>query len=144
LVDLVVEDTTAEDTERVRARKEGSAAWNETESKRFVFVHPKPVRDWANKTNSRTYGEDTGEDIREGYEPTDDVAVIDGAADEFAIDDDDDGDKSPSHGDSEESRQWKRAMEPSVLLKPQYGLEGEAFENVWGGGEPSGSPKENP
>ena len=36
LVDLVVEDTTAEDTERVRARKEGSAGWNETEPKRFV------------------------------------------------------------------------------------------------------------
>lgn len=36
LVDLVVEDTTAEDTERVRARKEGSAGWNETEPKRYV------------------------------------------------------------------------------------------------------------
>lgn len=36
LVDLVVEDTVAEDTERVRARKEGSAGWNETEPKRFV------------------------------------------------------------------------------------------------------------
>jgi len=30
------------------------------------------------------------------------------------------------------------------LLKPKYGIEGEAFENVWGGGEPSESPKENP
>jgi hypothetical protein len=36
LVDLVVEDTTAEDTERVRARKEGSAGWNVREPKRFV------------------------------------------------------------------------------------------------------------
>ena len=36
LVDLVVEDTAAEDTERVRARKEGSAGWNESEPKRFV------------------------------------------------------------------------------------------------------------
>ena len=36
LVDLVVEDTIAEDTERVRARKEGSAAWNEMEPKRYV------------------------------------------------------------------------------------------------------------
>ena len=36
LVDLVVEDSDAEETERVRARKEGSAAWNETEGKRFV------------------------------------------------------------------------------------------------------------
>ena len=29
LVDLVVEDEVAEETERVRARKEGSAGWNE-------------------------------------------------------------------------------------------------------------------
>lgn len=36
LVDLVVEDTSAEETERVRARKEGSSAWNETERKRYV------------------------------------------------------------------------------------------------------------
>lgn len=147
LVDLVVEDTIAEDTERVRARKEGSAAWNETEPKRFVFVHPKPLRDRANNTNSRTYGKDTGEDIREGYEPTDDVAVIDGAADEFAVGDDEEdggGEESPPREDSEESRQWKQAIEPTVLLKPKYGIEGEAFENVWGGGEPSESPKENP
>lgn len=36
LVDLVVEDETAEDVERVRARKEGSSGWNETEPRRFV------------------------------------------------------------------------------------------------------------
>ena len=36
LVDLVVEDTAAEETDRVRARKEGSAAWNETEAKRYM------------------------------------------------------------------------------------------------------------
>jgi hypothetical protein len=36
LVDLVVEDNDAEDMERVRARKEGSAGWNQTESKRYV------------------------------------------------------------------------------------------------------------
>lgn len=36
LVDLVVEDTNEEAIERVRARKEGSAAWNETEPKRYV------------------------------------------------------------------------------------------------------------
>lgn len=131
LVDLVVEDTVAEDTERVRARKEGSAAWNETEPKRFV----------------RTYGKGTGEEIREGYEPTDDVGAIDGAADEFAVGDDEGdggGEERPPPEDSEESRQWKQAIEPAVLLKPKYGIEGEAFENVWGGGEPSEPPKENP
>lgn len=36
LVDIIVEDTVAEDTERVRARKEGSAGWNEVEPKRFM------------------------------------------------------------------------------------------------------------
>jgi hypothetical protein len=36
LVDLVVEDEVAEETERVRARKEGSAGWNEVEPRRFV------------------------------------------------------------------------------------------------------------
>lgn len=36
LVDLVVEDKAAEETDRVRARKEGSAAWNETEAHHYV------------------------------------------------------------------------------------------------------------
>ena len=36
LVDLMVEDTKAEETERVRARKEGGAAWNEQEGKHFL------------------------------------------------------------------------------------------------------------
>lgn len=55
LVDLVVEDTDAEEVERVRARKEGGAAWNREEQKHFV----------------RTYeDEDLGEDIRKGFEPS--------------------------------------------------------------------------
>ena len=36
LVDLVVEDHEAEETERVRARKEGGSGWNEAEPKHFV------------------------------------------------------------------------------------------------------------
>jgi hypothetical protein len=36
IVDLVVEDTVAEDIERIRARKEGSAGWNEVKPKRFM------------------------------------------------------------------------------------------------------------
>ena len=36
LVDLMVEDTEAEEIERVRARKEGGAAWNEDETKHYV------------------------------------------------------------------------------------------------------------
>ena len=36
LVDLVVEDSVAEVTERVRARKEGGSAWNEREPKHYM------------------------------------------------------------------------------------------------------------
>lgn len=36
LVDLIVEDTEAEEAERVRARKEGGSEWNEDEQKHFV------------------------------------------------------------------------------------------------------------
>ena len=36
LVDLVIEDKEAEETERVRARKEGGAIWNEDEPQHFV------------------------------------------------------------------------------------------------------------
>lgn len=36
LVDLVVEDSQAEEVENVRARKEGSAGWNAVEPRRFV------------------------------------------------------------------------------------------------------------
>ena len=38
LVDLVIEDVEAEETERVRARKEGGAEWNVEEPKNFVYV----------------------------------------------------------------------------------------------------------
>jgi hypothetical protein len=38
LVDLVVEDTEAEEAERVRARKEGGSAWNVEEPKHYVYV----------------------------------------------------------------------------------------------------------
>jgi hypothetical protein len=89
---------------------------------------------------SRTYGEDTGEDIREGYEPADDAAVVDPKddEDEFRAGDDEEPE------DSEESRHWRQSREPEVVLKPKYGLDGEAFENVWEGGEPSEPPRENP
>ena len=39
LVDLVVEDTEAEEVDRVRARKEGGPRWNLEEPKHFVYVH---------------------------------------------------------------------------------------------------------
>jgi hypothetical protein len=58
LVDLVVEDTEAEDAELVRARKEGSDAWNQGTPRHFV----------------RTYSIDDeapeGQDMREGFDPS--------------------------------------------------------------------------
>lgn len=61
LVDLIIEDTDAEEAERVRARKEGGDAWNKSTQKHFV----------------RTYsfegdgpGESIGDDFREGYDPS--------------------------------------------------------------------------
>lgn len=60
LVDLVVEDTEAEDIERVRARKEGGPGWNEVESKRFVRTYP---------------GEHYGEEIRQGFDPVKDTSI---------------------------------------------------------------------
>ncbi|KIX96369.1 uncharacterized protein Z520_08147 [Fonsecaea multimorphosa CBS 102226] len=57
LVDLVVEDSEAEEAERVRARKEGSDAWNRKPQRHFV----------------RTYSIDEeapeGQEIREGWDP---------------------------------------------------------------------------
>ncbi|KFY59597.1 hypothetical protein V496_05632 [Pseudogymnoascus sp. VKM F-4515 (FW-2607)] len=132
LVDLVVEDTEAEDIERVRARKEGSAGWNAVEPKRFV----------------RTYGNE-GEEVREGFEPEDGSPVIDpkdgdeensNPNDRFTIGDDD----SESPG-AHESREWQENREEvTPILSPKYGLPGEDLENVWSGESPSGPAKENP
>lgn len=130
LVDLVVEDTNTEKIERVRARKEGSSAWNNVEPKRYVRTYP---------------GEDQGEEIREGFEPADDsnaIAPKSGDEGESAVETDDDKNDRRSDHDSEETRQWKEAQESAVLLKPKYGTSLE--ENVWAGGEPSEPPRENP
>ena len=54
LVDLVVEDTSAEETARVRARKEGGPGWNEAEPKRYIRQYPPEV---------------AGEEIKKGFEP---------------------------------------------------------------------------
>ncbi|KAI4255938.1 MAG: hypothetical protein LQ352_002323 [Teloschistes flavicans] len=95
LVDLVVEDRQAEQTERVRARKEGGAAWNENEAKHFV----------------RTYDdEDEGEDIRHGFDPSN-IQPVGGS--EFAIDDDEDDQEEDGrdrqgqdYGELDDSRVW--------------------------------------
>ena len=99
----------------------------------------------ADRRSSRTYGGNEGEDIREGFEPNDSSAVVDpndgndGTNEAgFAVGDDEDAGDSPG---AEESREWKKASEPEVLLKPKYGVEGEEFENVWGS---DGPLRENP
>ncbi|POS86921.1 hypothetical protein EPUL_001422 [Erysiphe pulchra] len=127
-VDLIVEDTVAEDMLKVRAKKEGSAGWNTVESKRFM----------------RTYGKDTEEDISEGLESSSENNLTK----KFQINQDT---ISQSHSNqnndidcSEESQKWGEEIPPLFQLKPKYGITGEAFENVWTGFEPSELPKENP
>ena len=85
LVDLVVEDTEAEDVERVRARKEGGAAWNEDETKHFI----------------RTYDdEDEGEIIRSGFQPGETPVA---ESSDFAVGDDeeDQGDDREGQGSTQ-------------------------------------------
>lgn len=90
----------------------------------------------------KTYGEMEGEDIREGFEPTDRPEVVDPKVDDdnnFAIGED--GAESPG---AEESRQWQEVPSPAVIIPAKYGVEGEDLENVWAGSNPSEPPKENP
>lgn len=97
----------------------------------------------SNIKGSRTYGNE-GEDIREGFEPNDSSAVVDPKEEddqEFAIGENDQEGESPG---AEESRAWKQEDKPEVTLKPKYGVEGEEFDNVWGGDGPSEPPRENP
>lgn len=115
LVDLVVEDTVAEETERVRARKEGSAAWNQTEPRRFV----------------KTYGDQAGQDIREGFSPTDNSDTQD----------EDEQTHVANEDVSHETRLWGESEEAGFKMAPKYGLPGEDLENVWDSAQ---SPKENP
>ena len=100
----------------------------------------------------RTYGSQEGEEIREGFEPTDDPPIIDPKVpdnentnpnDQFVVGDDDD---TTSPG-AEERVQWQQTREDIPKLAPKYGLpEEEGFENVWGNASehPHGEPKENP
>ncbi|EXJ89094.1 hypothetical protein A1O3_02158 [Capronia epimyces CBS 606.96] len=90
LVDLIVEDTEAEEAERVRARKEGSDAWNRGQHRHFV----------------RTYSIDAeapeGQEIRQGWDPADIPAKQ--PPPEHAVSDDqenyDDSDAGSKHGQS--------------------------------------------
>jgi hypothetical protein len=98
----------------------------------------------------RTYpGEDQGEDIREGYEPTDSPAAVapKGSEEipEFAIGDDEEDKENDNSSpyDSEESKQWREASQSEPLLKPKYGTSDEV-ENVWASAEPAEPARENP
>lgn len=68
IVDLIIEDTAAEEIERVRARKEGGPGWNSVEGKRFIRTYP---------------DEHYGEEIRQGFDPArPDTSVTDVATGE--------------------------------------------------------------
>ena len=93
LVDLITEDYAAEETERVRARKEGGARWNENEQKHFV-------RNFED--------EEQGLDIRHGFDPQE-IAPASGS--DFAIqDDDEEGDKSSDHDDHKDQDGGKASL----------------------------------
>lgn len=101
LVDLVIEDTVADETERVRARKEGGSGWNYDEPRHFI----------------RTYeDEHEGQEVRSGFEPG---KVSSPIKDEFAIGDDDapddEGGEDDKYGlaeESDEAREWKKNSSP--------------------------------
>ena len=87
-MDLIIEDTQAEEIERVRARKEGSARWNEDEPRVFLYViviHPDVWSSMSTRANSGCSkafpGPDEGEQIREGFEPSELPAASHGDSD---------------------------------------------------------------
>lgn len=81
--------------------------------------------------NSKTYGDQAGQDIREGFSPADNSDAQDG----------DEQTRIASEDVSHESRMWGESEEADFKLAPKYGLPGEDLENVWDNAQ---SPKENP
>ncbi|RPB01225.1 DUF300-domain-containing protein [Choiromyces venosus 120613-1] len=127
LVDLVVEDTEAEEIERIRARKEGGPGWNETEQKRYVRVYP---------------DEHMGEEIREGFDPhrtsMTGLAKSDKKKDSFEIgDDEDEEEETDSRGgfradlSDEEPGIWKDSNAGGDAVSRSYGSMREE-RNIWG------------
>jgi hypothetical protein len=92
----------------------------------------------ANNLHSRKYPKDESTEDIVGSDPTE------SNQDEFRVGDDEDdgceGGERPTMHNSEESRQWEQAHEADIVQKPQDGLTGEEFENVWGG-EDTGTSK---
>ncbi|KZF23453.1 DUF300-domain-containing protein [Xylona heveae TC161] len=122
LVDLVVEDSDAEETERVRARKEGGPAWNELEPKLFVRTYP---------------DSDQGEEIRAGFDPSEVPPLQNQGESAFAIQDEDEDDDSSAQDDegedSDEARQWKQTR-PQTDMQTRNTHYGSFYDerNAWG------------
>lgn len=129
LVDLVVEDTEAEEIERVRARKEGGPGWNETEQKRYVRVYP---------------DEHMGEEIREGFTPHNTsmtgLARGDKRRDTFEIGDDGNEEAGTGAREDRGSRAemldegqgvWRDSNTGEDAVSPSYGSMREE-RNIWG------------
>lgn len=104
LVDLVIEDSAAEETERVRARKEGGSGWNYDEPRHFI----------------RTYeDEHEGQEIRSGFEPgkassptKDEFAIGNDDAPDDEGGEDDDNNKNGLAEEPDEAREWKKNTSP--------------------------------
>ena len=115
LVDLMVEDTQAEETERVRARKEGGSAWNQDEGRQFMYVSDFLIVFSSLLTgSSRTYDDDDqGKVVKDGFEP----GQLENASDEnIAADDEQDKSgskaKAPArYGSLDEGHVWNTRNE---------------------------------
>jgi len=109
-VDLIVEDTEAEDAERVRARKEGGDAWNRSPQRHFV----------------RTYSIDReapeGQEIRQGWDPS--KVRPTHPPPEHAVSDEEDFDEDDDDDDD-------RRNGPDAAAEGRYGSL-IAEDNVWG------------
>ena len=85
VVDLVVEDTVAEEAQRVRARKEGGDVWNRSEQKHFVRTYS--IDDDAHE----------GQQIREGFEPSE-VNVASSPPEHAVSEEEDEDDNNKGEG----------------------------------------------
>lgn len=107
LVDLIVEDTDAEEAERVRARKEGGDAWNKSTQKHFVRTY---------SFEGDAHGESIGDDFREGYDPS--KVPADHPPPEFAVSDgEEDEDDRPEGSGLNGSGRYASMLEDDNVWK---------------------------
>ncbi|KAK6346862.1 hypothetical protein TWF696_009933 [Orbilia brochopaga] len=97
IVDLVVEDTQAEEIERVRARKEGGPGWNEEDPKVFVTKYPPEDAGEVQRTGFDTEHIPPPIDTREHHTDTSAVNMPrSGSQDNFVVAEEEDESETPT------------------------------------------------